>query len=250
MLRRSPERYKGSVVAAAPGTHEAASRMVAKYCKPDAALLDLGAYTGALIQRLKDRGYTNATAADLDNHLTVSGIRHVACDFNEAFGSNFPNEQFDCIIASEVIEHLNDIRAFLRECASLLKEGGIIVVTTPNIGFFEGRIKFLLKGELFGFGGSNYRSQRHISPVSLEQFPLLFEETGFDTLELFTTASFATPLRKVLTIPFWVPMRLAFGATVLGETTVCVGRKSGSKGRFMSELWKKNKDTPVSAAEA
>jgi len=112
MLRRSPERHRGNVVAAAPGTREAAGRMVERYCKPDAVLLDFGACTGALIQRLKDRGDTNVTAADLDN----PAVRHVACDFNEGFGGKFPNQQFDCLIASAVIEHLNDVRAFLREC--------------------------------------------------------------------------------------------------------------------------------------
>jgi len=47
MLRRSPERHKGNVVAAAPGgTCEAAGRMAERYCKTDAVLLDFGAYTG------------------------------------------------------------------------------------------------------------------------------------------------------------------------------------------------------------
>jgi hypothetical protein len=74
MLRKSPERYNGNVIAAAPGTHQAAVRMVAKYCKPSDAILDLGAYTGALIERLRDSGFPNTTAADLDNHLTVKAV--------------------------------------------------------------------------------------------------------------------------------------------------------------------------------
>jgi SAM-dependent methyltransferase len=242
MLRSAPERYKGNVIAAAPGTHAAVSKMVAKYCKPGATLLDLGAYTGALLERLNDAGFSDITAADLDNHLTIQGPSHVKCDFNQEFSTNFQGAQFDCVIASEVIEHLDDARSFLKQCAKLTKEDGIVVITTPNIGFFEGRIKFLLKGELWGFGGHNYRVQRHISPISLEQFPLLLEETGFDTLEVFTAASFATPLRKLLTSVLWMPMRLLLGPFVLGESTVCVGRRSsGAQGHFMSaDLWKKD----------
>jgi ubiquinone/menaquinone biosynthesis C-methylase UbiE len=242
LLRSSPEKYKGNVIAAAPGTHAAVSSMVAKYCKPGAKILDLGAYTGALLERLHDAGYPDITAADLDNHLTIQGVSHIKCDFNQEFSTNFQGAQFDCVIASEVIEHLDDVRAFLRECAKLTKEGGLVVISTPNIGFFEGRIKFLLKGELWGFGGHNYRVQRHISPLSLEQFPLLLEETGFETVEVFTAASFATPVRKLLTSVLWLPMRLLLGPAVLGESAVCVGRRSsGAQGHFMStDLWKKD----------
>lgn len=246
MLRQAHERYNGNVIAAAPGTHEAIEKMVLKYCKPNAAVLDLGAYTGALIERLRDNGYKNVTASDLDNHLTIEDVPHVVSDFNTKFSANFPGQKFDCILASEVIEHLNDMRSFLGECANLINEGGFIVITTPNIGFFEGRIKFFLKGELWGFGGSNYRSQRHISPVSIEQLPLVLEEAGFEALEIFTAASFATTTRKILTSVFWVPMRLLLGKFVLGETLVCVGRKkSGTHGRFRSDdLWKKTNSQP------
>jgi SAM-dependent methyltransferase len=242
MLRRPPDRYNGNVIAAAPGTHQAVTSMVVKYCKPGDSILDLGAYTGALIERLRDSGYANATAADLDNHLRVPGVQHIKCDFNKDFKSLFDGKQFDCVIASEVIEHLDDIRFFLRQCSGLLKENGLLIVSTPNIGFFEGRIKFLLQGELWGFGTNNYLSQRHISPVSLGQFPLLLQETGFDVIELSTAGSFATPLRKVLSSVFWLPMRAALGRSVMGETAVCVGRrKSGSTGHFQSDdLWKKN----------
>jgi SAM-dependent methyltransferase len=242
MLRRSPDRYNGNVIAAAPGTHAALTALVGKYCKAGDSILDLGAYTGALIERLRDAGYSNTTAADLDNHLTVPGVQHIKCDFNKDFKSLFDGKQFDCVIASEVIEHLDDIRAFLRQCAALVRQDGLIIVSTPNIGFFEGRIKFFLKGELWGFGANNYMSQRHISPVSIGQFPLLLQETGFDTVELSTAGGFATAWRKALTSVFWVPMRLAFGPFTLGETTVCVGRKTGSKGRFQSDdLWKKDR---------
>jgi SAM-dependent methyltransferase len=241
MFNKPKERYKDLAIAAAPGTHQAVAKTVEKYCKKEWLILELGAYTGAMIERLRDIGYSRMMAADLDNHLRTSSVPHIQCDFNTEFSSNFGGRRVNCIVATEVIEHLNDPRAFLRQCSNLLEENGIIIISTPNIGFFEGRMKFLLTGELFGFGAKNYVSMRHISPISMEQFPLILQESGFSTIEIYSAASTRNILRKFITLPIWLPMRLLLGRFVLGETVVCVGRKSTeSKGSFQSaDLWKK-----------
>lgn len=43
-----------------------------------------------------------------------------------------PGAHFDVIVASEVLEHLIDPRAFLREIATRLASNGVAVLTTPN----------------------------------------------------------------------------------------------------------------------
>lgn len=44
----------------------------------------------------------------------------------------FRNEEFDCICAFEVIEHLKNPRKFLSEAKRILKKDGIIFLSTPN----------------------------------------------------------------------------------------------------------------------
>jgi SAM-dependent methyltransferase len=242
-LRAEPEIYQGHAIAAAPGTHQAVVEAVKKRVPLTADILDLGGYSGALARRLHDTGFMKVGVADLANHLTEPDVAFTKCDFNEPFAERF-DRKFDCITACEVIEHLNDPRHFLHECRKLLNDGGIIVISTPNIGFFEGRLKFLLKGELWGFGANNYQGVRHISAISREQFPLLLEETGFRQLDFHTAASFATPLRKAITLPLWAAMRLSFGPHVLGESAVCVGQASASVGRDLSSsaYWGERRD--------
>jgi 2-polyprenyl-6-hydroxyphenyl methylase/3-demethylubiquinone-9 3-methyltransferase len=41
-------------------------------------------------------------------------------------------ERFDIVLAMEVIEHVVDVGAFLDRCASMLKPGGLMVVSTLN----------------------------------------------------------------------------------------------------------------------
>ncbi len=48
----------------------------------------------------------------------------------------FPPESFDVVIAFEVIEHLVDYRAFLDECARVLTQQGLLIVSSPNKRYY------------------------------------------------------------------------------------------------------------------
>jgi hypothetical protein len=48
----------------------------------------------------------------------------------------------------------------------MLSDDGWLAISLPNVASWQGRVKFALKGELWGFGEKNYRAQRHISPIT------------------------------------------------------------------------------------
>jgi SAM-dependent methyltransferase len=48
-------------------------------------------------------------------------------------GLPFRDASFGLVVASEVIEHLGDGGPFLRECRRVLRPGGILLLTTPNL---------------------------------------------------------------------------------------------------------------------
>jgi len=47
-----------------------------------------------------------------------------------------PDAAFDLAVAFEVIEHLTDYRAFLRECARVLTRHGLLIVSSPNKRYY------------------------------------------------------------------------------------------------------------------
>jgi len=46
--------------------------------------------------------------------------------------SSLPSGSFDCVVSIEVLEHVAEDLAFVREVARVLKPGGTFVMTTPN----------------------------------------------------------------------------------------------------------------------
>jgi SAM-dependent methyltransferase len=229
-LRRPMESFEGRHIGCAPGTHAALcaliERFVPRECRGSA--LDLGAHSGALLLRLGHLGYDHLEGADLDStRFDVPEGGFTQANVNQPFAQLF-ERTFDLVTATDVIEHMDDPRAFLSEARKLVgDEGkGYLGLTFPNVAFFEGRMKFLVRGELWGFGEKNYRMQRHISPITFEQMALMMQELGWRLIACATAGSFATPLRWVLTAPLWMPLRLAAGPTTLGESAVFLASSS------------------------
>ena len=42
------------------------------------------------------------------------------------------HERFDIVLAMEVVEHVTDVGMFLNRCATMLKPGGLMVISTLN----------------------------------------------------------------------------------------------------------------------
>jgi len=101
------------------------------------------------------------------------------------------------VTATEIIEHLESPRHFLREIHALLQPGGYLLLSTPNVTNFEGRLKFLLQGELRYFDEAQYRYNHHITPITDTQMRLLLVEVGFQIIESIQSGSFSGALRRI-----------------------------------------------------
>ena len=148
--------------------------------------LDIGAGHGDLIAMLR-HGWPglDSSACDSDSGLMRLPGMHV--DPVNLNGGTLPyaDGSFDLVTCTEVIEHVENFRATLREARRVLKPGGVLVVSTPNILNFKSRLRFLVFGfwSLFGplsaKAGRGHECGGHISPISLYYLLHAMAETGF-----------------------------------------------------------------------
>ena len=134
--------------------------------------LDIGAGHGDLIRLLSREFRLEPTACDYTSELMrAPGIEVDVVDLN-IDALPYPDASFDLITCTEVIEHVEHYRRTFREIFRILKPGGILIVTTPNVLNLRSRIRYLLFGFFSLFGPLHLReSQRyltggHINPVS------------------------------------------------------------------------------------
>jgi SAM-dependent methyltransferase len=64
-----------------------------------------------------------------------SNVHNVVYD--DMTRSSFPDASFDCIVAVEVLEHVEEDGAFVQEAHRVLRPGGVFLMTTPNGDFVE-----------------------------------------------------------------------------------------------------------------
>jgi ubiquinone/menaquinone biosynthesis C-methylase UbiE len=108
-------------------------------------LLDIAAGSGIAASFLQGRGW-QVSALDISEEL-VSQIRERGIDarvHDLATGPlPFEDQFFEAIFAGEIIEHLVDTSGFLDELRRVLRPGGVVVLTTPNLASLENRLRLL-----------------------------------------------------------------------------------------------------------
>ena len=141
----------------------------------DKIVSDLGASKITITKGMKMKKVLTLDALD-DSGM---GIK---CDLNEE-RIPLPDNSIDLIIAGELIEHIQNTLFFLESCRKVLKEGSILVLSTPNICCFKDRIRMLF-GELPNNcakcskeGDDKYST--HVRDFNLKELKTILNKAGF-----------------------------------------------------------------------
>lgn len=181
-----PAYYNGLLMRAHPRLHEEALNRLRRFARPGAEVVDLGAGQGAFSMRLRDSDYL-VTAVDKNiEDFKANEVSFVNVDFDdvdqvEAFRKR-NHEKYDVAVGMEVIEHVEDPWSYCRLLLSMVKPGGIVLITTPNPGSIFSRVEFLTTGLFLHFDMDGYYGAGHINPVTFHEFELIAKGTGAEIL--------------------------------------------------------------------
>lgn len=164
-----------------PGVHASFLKFFKGRSEPEGLkILDVGAGEGALTQSLHKMGH-HMQACDLfPDHFRFPGVLCDKVDITKSFP--YPDQAFHRVIAVEVTEHILDHETFFSEVNRILKPGGLLYVTTPNVLSMRSRIRFLFRGFLYAFNPlemGNYNGRQHLASLNLDQYNYLAVKHGF-----------------------------------------------------------------------
>lgn len=165
------------------GLHETVLAVLRRYLPAPVRVADLGAGTGAWAAQLAALGHQVVGVERDVAAWGLPGVPLVKADLNEPFAQALGGP-FSALTAIEVIEHLENPRAFLRECHALLPPGGLLVLTTPNIENVPARLQYLVSGSLRYFGRDpRFSDPTHITPIHTLMFERMMRDTDFHLVE-------------------------------------------------------------------
>lgn len=142
------------------------------------SLLDFGAGRGELLARLHAAGeFAELAGADLFERPAglPEAIAWHRGDLNEPFDAG---RVFDVVVCSETIEHLENPRHVFRTLRSLLRPGGLLVLTMPNQESIRSYVGLILAGHFTLFLGNCYPA--HITALLRMDLERLCNEAGFE----------------------------------------------------------------------
>ena len=139
---------------------------------PNGKLLEIGCGSGELLENVRAAGW-EAQGIDVDpravEHARMKGLPVTLASGETA---QFPDNYFDAVVMSHVIEHVHDPTGLLRECWRILKPNGRISYITPN-----GRS---LLRNMLGSSWFALEPPRHLHIFTPQAIRHLMVESGFE----------------------------------------------------------------------
>jgi len=145
------------------------------------SILDIGCGSGSLSYLFSAHGW-EVTSCDRDAEgFEFKKEKFIKCDLNEAIPAS--SGTFAAVVCKQVVEHLRDPRGIMGEFYRVLKPGGVLIFSIPNITSLLSRFYFLRSGRLRFY--EEYW-QDHCTLLHYEQIMFFLKACGFKDIGCYT----------------------------------------------------------------
>jgi len=107
-------------------------------CLKDLRILDIGCGGGILCEPLARLGASVVGADPAERNITAAKLHaaqgRLEIDYRATTAEALADaaERFDIVLAMEVVEHVADVKLFVRRCAEMVRPGGLMIAATIN----------------------------------------------------------------------------------------------------------------------
>jgi len=104
-------------------------------------LLDLGCATGFFLEAAQKRGW-DVSGLEISDYAAGLARKSLGRKIiqNTLSEASFPVQYFDVITAWDYLEHISDPKGEIKKASSLLKKGGLFVLSTPDISSLPAKL--------------------------------------------------------------------------------------------------------------
>jgi SAM-dependent methyltransferase len=198
---------------------------------PSGRILDLGCGHGSN-SRVLFGGRQDLDVIGLDvSAKAVAGYLEVRPGLvGDAEHLPFASDSFDLVVSDDVVEHLVDTDGYAREIHRVLKPGGHLALSTPNLAAWFNRISLLMGVQpaysevsfekVFGRPGSDIVG--HLRLFTCKSVVQFLEYHGFEVLEVRSApfGALPTPARQIDKVAAKLP-KLGANTVVLARARIC-----------------------------
>lgn len=155
---------------------------------PEGDILELGASShgivdaASLVNSNRNVIYADVEASPLHALREKQSINSSFISLDASKPLPIKDGSIAAVVAGELIEHLFDPIALLKETERVLKPGGVVVVTTPNTATFQDRLRFLFGGRPRQLDRVNPHLRLHISHSTYSSLRRDFKSTSLEPL--------------------------------------------------------------------
>jgi SAM-dependent methyltransferase len=182
---------------AGEGVHEKTIEIALPYLA-GSHILVAGAGEGSLEFKLLKKGVLAENIKAVDYNPAQYKLGQVSIQYCDLNGSlPFESQSFDVCFAIEVIEHLHNPQNLINEVWRVLKSGGMLFLTTPNVHSLTQKLRFLFSDKFAWFHEGDYIGSGHIHPI----FDWLLERMVRNKYVLVKYTSQAFHLRVIPQLP-------------------------------------------------
>lgn len=159
---------------------------------PPSRVLELGCGSGQFAAYARGAGHevTGVDRAELPGAAERTD-RFVAARLDDGIPAEV-GDGYDIVVAADVIEHLPRPDVLLRDMCRVLRPGGQVLLSVPNISHWYPRIRIAFG--LFGYDGKGILDQTHLRFFTRATLRRLVRASGLDILEEQATG---LPLRAI-----------------------------------------------------